>query len=59
MGRYLIIRVGRWIASIAIIVFITYAMMFYGAADPIKRMYMSRGESLKWLDQVTMDALRK
>ncbi len=59
MGRYLIIRVGRWIASVAIIIFITYAMMFYGAADPIKRMFMSRAESDKWLDQVTIDALRE
>jgi len=59
MGRYLIIRVGRWIASVAIIIFVTYAMMFYGAADPIKRMYMTRNESDKWLDQATMDALRK
>jgi peptide/nickel transport system permease protein len=59
MGGYLIIRVGRWIVSVAIIIFVTYAMMYYGAGDPIKRMYMSRAESDKWLDEQMLDALRE
>jgi peptide/nickel transport system permease protein len=58
MGRYLITRFARWIAGVAIILFVTYAMMYYGAGDPIQRMYMSRGDSDKWLDQQTIDALR-
>jgi peptide/nickel transport system permease protein len=58
MGRYLFTRLIRWIAGIAIILFVTYAMMYYGAGDPIKRMYMSRGDSEMWLNQQTIDALR-
>jgi len=58
MGRYLLTRIARWIAGVAIILFVTYAMMYYGAGDPIQRMYMSRGDSDKWLDQQAIDALR-
>jgi peptide/nickel transport system permease protein len=58
MGRYLLTRIARWIFGVAIILFVTYAMMYYGAGDPIQRMYMSRGDSDKWLDQQTIDALR-
>jgi ABC-type dipeptide/oligopeptide/nickel transport system permease component len=58
MVRYLLNRIVRWIFGVAIILFVTYAMMYYGAGDPIKRMYMSRGESDMWLNQQTIDALR-
>ena len=58
MGRYLITRLVRWIVGVAIILFVTYAMMYYGAGDPIKRMYMSSGDSAMWLDEQMLDALR-
>ena len=59
MTRYLATRLVRWIVGVSLILFITYAMMFYGAGDPIRRMYMSRGDSTMWLDQQMMDALRE
>jgi len=58
MVRYLAMRVLRWVAGIAVIIVVTYAMMFYGAGDPVRRMYMNRGDSAMWLDQKMIDALR-
>ncbi len=58
MVRYLGTRLLRWVAGIAVITVVTYAMMFYGAGDPVRRMYMNRGDSSMWLDQKMIDALR-
>jgi peptide/nickel transport system permease protein len=59
MTRYLITRLARWIVGVGIVLFITYAMMYYGAGDPIRRIYMSRGDSVMWLDATMVDALRQ
>lgn len=59
MARYLGARLLRWIVGIAVILFVTYAMMYYGVGDPILRMYMSSGDSAMWVDQVMIDALRE
>jgi ABC-type dipeptide/oligopeptide/nickel transport system permease component len=59
MLRYLATRLLRWIVAIAIILFVTYAMMYYGVGDPILRMYMSSGDSMMWNNQEMLDALRE
>jgi peptide/nickel transport system permease protein len=59
MARYLLIRLVRWIIGITVILFITYAMMYYGAGDPVRRIYMSRGDSMMYLDQNMVQALRE
>jgi ABC-type dipeptide/oligopeptide/nickel transport system permease component len=59
MLRYLATRLLRWIVAISIILFVTYAMMYYGVGDPILRMYMSSGDSMMWNNQEMLDALRE
>jgi len=34
-------------------------MMFYGAGDPVRRMYMSSSDSQMWVDERMLEALRK
>jgi peptide/nickel transport system permease protein len=59
MTRYLSLRVVRWVTGICIVLFVTYAMMFYGAGDPVRRMYMSSSDSQMWVDERMLEALRK
>jgi ABC-type dipeptide/oligopeptide/nickel transport system permease component len=59
MIRYLVLRLVRWIVGVSLILFITYAMMYYGVGDPILRMYMSSGDSQMWADERMIEALRK
>jgi peptide/nickel transport system permease protein len=59
MTRYLALRSVRWITGICIVLFVCYAMMFYGAGDPIRRMYMSSSDSQMWVDERMLEALRK
>jgi peptide/nickel transport system permease protein len=58
MTSYLIIRIIRWITGLVLILFITYALMFYGAGDPIKRMFVNQGDSAMWTDQRMVEVLR-
>jgi peptide/nickel transport system permease protein len=59
MTRYLVLRIVRWVTGICIVLFVTYAMMFYGAGDPVRRMYMSSSDSQMWVDERMIEALRK
>ncbi|MFN8495511.1 MAG: ABC transporter permease [Caldilineaceae bacterium] len=58
MLAYLTVRIIRWISGLLLILFIAYAMMFYGAGDPIKRMFMDLREGSQTVDQKAMDAIR-
>jgi peptide/nickel transport system permease protein len=40
MGRYILLRVGRWIPSAVVILLVVYALAFYGAGDPIKLIFL-------------------
>lgn len=57
MLSYLLVRLLRWGTGLFLILFITYAMMYYGAGDPIERMFLDADDVA--VDQVAMDALRK
>lgn len=59
MIGYLIVRLVRWIVGLSIILFVTYAMMYYGVGDPIRRMFMSSGESSAWADERMIEELRE
>ena len=39
MISYLLSRMIRWTVGLFLVAIISYAMMFYGAGDPIKRMF--------------------
>ena len=58
MATFLLIRLLRWSVGLLLILFTTYAMMFYGAGDPIRMMFIQE-EDFDTEDQVVMDALRK
>ena len=59
MGEYLLTRLVRWVVGLSIILVVTYAMMFYGAGDPVRRMFMGRADSTMYVNQVEIDALRQ
>lgn len=52
-----VVRFLRWAIGLAIILFITYAMMFYGAGDPIKMMFLQSEDSTA-TDPAVVEALR-
>jgi ABC-type dipeptide/oligopeptide/nickel transport system permease component len=57
MGSYLLIRVIRWITGLALILFITYALMHFGAGNPID-ILVNEGESQNW-DPARIAALKE
>ena len=52
-----VVRFVRWAVGLIIILFITYGMMFYGAGDPIKTMFL-QSEDYTATDPQVMEALR-
>ncbi len=58
MASFLFIRLVRWTAGLLLILFVTYGMMYYGAGDPIRMMFI-QGEDFDSEDEVVMMALRK
>ena len=58
MATFLLIRLLRWTAGLFLILFVAYAMMYYGAGDPIRMMFI-QGEDFDTEDEVVMRALRK
>ncbi|MCY4146418.1 MAG: ABC transporter permease [Chloroflexi bacterium] len=58
MATFLLIRLLRWSVGLLLILLITYAMMYYGAGDPIRMMFI-QGEDFDTEDEVVMLALRK
>ncbi|MGN6698336.1 MAG: ABC transporter permease [Thermomicrobiales bacterium] len=59
MASYIITRILRWVLGIFIVLFITYAMMYYGGGDPIKLMYSNLNEGSIKVDPAQMAAVRK
>ncbi|MEZ4710833.1 MAG: ABC transporter permease [Caldilineaceae bacterium] len=58
MIPYLLSRIFRWVTGLLLVAFVAYAMMFYGAGDPIKRMFMDEQGGSVALDEKMMEALR-
>lgn len=44
MITYLATRALRWLSGLLLVLFVSYAMMFYGAGDPIRRMFIDLRE---------------
>jgi peptide/nickel transport system permease protein len=57
MLLYLLTRIVRSALGILLILFVSYAMMFYGAGDPIKKMYLDKDDLA--VDEVTLQALNE
>ena len=51
-------RLVRWSTGLLLILFVSYAMMFYGAGDPIKRMFLDQEQGSLVLEENVLEALR-
>ena len=40
MGKYILGRVLRWIPSVLMLLLLIYALVFFGAGDPIKLIFL-------------------
>jgi peptide/nickel transport system permease protein len=58
MVSYIFSRLLRWSVGLALVAFVSYAMMYYGAGDPIKRMFQDAEAGGIDVDQSTIDAIR-
>ena len=56
MAPYIMMRIVRWVTGLFIVLFVTYAMMFYGGGDPIKQMFMD--QDMDTLSPEAMQVLR-
>lgn len=59
MVLYCLTRIARWMSGLLLVLFIAYAMMFYGAGDPIKRMFLDQEQGSLVLEEDVLEALRK
>lgn len=58
MGRYLIGRFIKWVPSAVIVLFLVYALAFYGAGDPIKLIFLRAPGDVVWSPE-QIEALRE
>jgi len=58
MVTYLLSRILRWSVGLALVAIVSYAMMYYGAGDPIKRMFRDSEAGGIDVDQSTITNLR-
>lgn len=58
MLRYMLFRILRTVSGIFLVLLITYAMMFYGAGDPVKRMFLDRQDITVGIDEEMMKQVR-
>src|SRR4051812_7506154 len=55
---YILSRVLRWSVGLFLVAVVSYAMMYYGAGDPIKRMFRDMEAGGVDVDQTTVNNLR-
>lgn len=58
MISYLLTRIIRWTVGLLLVAFVSYAMMYYGAGDPIKRMFQDMEAGGLEVDNAVIEALR-
>ena len=58
MIPYLLSRIFRWATGLLLVAVVSYAMMFYGAGDPIKRMFLDMEQGGVEVDANALAALR-
>lgn len=56
MAAYLAARFLRWAIGLLLVLFITYALMFYGGGDPIRQMFID--QDVDFLSPEAMNAIR-
>ena len=58
MVSYLLSRIIRWTTGLLLVLFVSYAMLFYGAGDPIKRMFDDMEQGGVEIDEPALAAIR-
>jgi len=58
MGRYAIRRLLRWIPSVVFVLLIVYALVFFGAGDPIKLIFLQAPGDVAY-DPARVEAIRE
>lgn len=58
MIRYLFLRLLRWLPGLLLVLFITYALAFYGAGDPIRLMFLKAPGDVVY-DEERIEAIRE
>src|SRR5688572_485843 len=58
MATYFVSRLLRWTTGLFLVAFVAYAMMFYGAGDPIKRMFLDSEAGGIEVDAQALEAIR-
>jgi ABC-type dipeptide/oligopeptide/nickel transport system permease component len=58
MVSYLFSRLLRWSVGLALVALVSYAMMYYGAGDPIQRMFQDAESGGIDVDKTTLEAIR-
>ncbi len=58
MVGYLFSRLLRWSVGLFLVAVVSYAMMYYGAGDPIKRMFQDMESGGIEVDSDTLEAIR-
>ena len=58
MGRYVLSRLVRWIPSVLILLLLVYALVFYGAGDPIKLIFLQAPGDVAY-DPARVEAIRE
>lgn len=58
MITYLATRALRWITGLLLVLFVSYAMMFYGAGDPIRRMFIDLREGSMTVSDEMVEKIR-
>ena len=59
MIAYLGTRIFRWTTGLVLALFVSYAMMYYGAGDPIKRMFLDRQAGAVVIEDEVLEAVRE
>ena len=58
MGRYVISRLVRWIPSVFILLLLVYALVYFGAGDPIKLIFLQAPGDVAY-DPARVEAIRE
>src|SRR5512143_2516025 len=48
MFRHILFKVLRWIPSVFLIILVVYALLFYGAGDPVRLMFLRMPGDVAW-----------
>ncbi len=58
MPKYILLRIARWIPGVILLLLFVYALMFYGAGDPVRLMFLKEPGDVAW-DTERMNAIRE